>query len=165
MKCPYCGHADQKVLDSRPAREDRAIRRRRECQRCDRRFTTFEEPEKYRLMVVKRSGAREEFSREKVLGGLLMACRKRPVSHEMLQSAVESIEMELFDRMEPEVTSNRIGELVMGRLRLIDAVAYVRFASVYQECATVADFQDLMQHASQVHPQPALFEESAPSVS
>lgn len=144
MKCPYCGFCDQKVLDSRPARDDEAVRRRRECLRCGRRFTTFEEPEKPRLFVVKRSGSREEFSRDKVFAGMVTACRKRPVPHEVLRDAAERIERELFDLCETEVPSTEIGERVMVALLEIDKVAYVRFASVYREFESPAEFKEIV---------------------
>lgn len=144
MKCPYCGFADQKVLDSRPAREGEAIRRRRECVRCGRRFTTFEEPERPRLYVVKRNGEREEFNREKVMAGMLVACRKRPVPFDQLQAAAERIERDLFQEFEGEVSSQAIGERVMAELMRTDSVAYVRYASVYREFQTLSEFQDIV---------------------
>ncbi|MBL8088012.1 MAG: transcriptional repressor NrdR [Chthonomonas sp.] len=140
MKCPYCGYQEQKVLDSRPSREEEAIRRRRECLQCSRRFTTFEQPEKPRLFVVKRSGEREEFSRDKVLMGMVTACRKRPVRHDDLRDAAERIERELFDLCEPEIDSTEIGERVESALLNMDGVAYVRFASVYREFADAGQF-------------------------
>jgi transcriptional repressor NrdR len=144
MRCPFCGYIDQKVLDSRPAREGEAIRRRRECLSCNRRFTTFEEPEKPRLFVVKRDGSREEFSREKCMSSMLVACRKRPVSVEDLRKAVGRIERDLFQEFEDEVATSEIGERVMNELRGIDQVAYVRFASVYREFETVSDFRAIV---------------------
>lgn len=141
MRCPFCGFIDQKVLDSRPAREGEAIRRRRECLGCGRRFTTFEEPERPRLFVVKRSGVREEFSRDKCLSSMLIACRKRPVEIEGLREAVEKIERDLFQEFEDEVPTKAIGERVMRELEGLDTVAYVRFASVYREFETVSDFR------------------------
>jgi len=144
MRCPYCGHTEQKVLDSRPSREEEAIRRRRECLSCGRRFTTYEAPEKPRLFVVKRDGSREEFSREKVLSGMIVACRKRPVSHEELRDATERMERELFDLCEPEVSAEVVGERVMATLRSIDSVAYIRFASVYRSFADPIEFGRLI---------------------
>ena len=144
MRCPFCGFEDQKVLDSRPAKEGLAIRRRRECIACSRRFTTFEEPERPRLFVVKRDGTREEFDKEKVFESMRIACRKRPVSMDTLRSAAERIERDLFQEFEDETRSIAIGEQVMKELRLIDTVAYVRFASVYREFETVADFTSLV---------------------
>jgi len=144
MRCPFCGFEDQKVLDSRPAKEGLAIRRRRECMACSRRFTTFEEPERPRLFVVKRNGIREEFNKEKVFESMRIACRKRPVSMDTLRSAAERIERDLFQEFEDETRSIAIGEQVMKELRQIDTVAYVRFASVYREFETVTDFTSLV---------------------
>lgn len=144
MKCPYCGHAEQKVLDSRPARDGEAIRRRRECESCGRRFTSFESPEKPRLFVVKRGGSREEFDREKVLTGMVTACHKRPVSLDDLRQAALAVERDLHDRCEDDVPSQEIGDRVMRELWRLDRVAYVRFASVYQE------FEDPEQFAETV---------------
>lgn len=145
MKCPYCGSVEQKVLDSRPARDGEAIRRRRECDGCARRFTTFEAPERPRLFVVKREGAREEFSREKVLEGMLTACGKRPVGIDTLRAAAERIERDLFRDFEDEVPSTEVGDRVMSELMGIDSVAYVRFASVYREFASLADFREIVE--------------------
>ena len=145
MRCPYCGYEDQKVLDSRPARDGEAIRRRRECNDCGRRFTTFEEPEKPRLFVIKRDGTREEFNGEKALRSMLIACRKRPVPIEALQEAVCQVERELFDLCEAEIASVEIGERIMAHLMRLDTVAYVRFASVYREFETLADFREMIE--------------------
>jgi transcriptional repressor NrdR len=145
MRCPFCGHDDQKVLDSRPAREGEAIRRRRECTRCGRRFTTFEEPERPRLFVVKRGGSREEFSRDKVLASMLIACRKRPVSMDTLRRAAEAVERDLYQLYEDEVPTSFVGERVMEELKRLDTVAYVRFASVYREFQTVSDFREIVE--------------------
>lgn len=145
VKCPYCGCPEQRVLESRPSREGDNIRRRRECVGCDRRFTTFEEPEKPRLFVIKRDGTREEFDREKALKSMTVACRKRPVSIDAMRGAVGEVERELFDLCEPEVASQEIGERIMGRLLRLDTVAYVRFASVYREFETLADFREIVE--------------------
>jgi transcriptional repressor NrdR len=150
MKCPFCGYDDQKVLDSRPAREGEAIRRRRECIGCGRRFTTFEQPEMPRLFVVKRDGAREEFSREKTLNSMLIACGKRPVPFETVRDAAERIERDLFRECEEEVPSTAIGERVMSELLEIDQVAYVRFASVYKKFESVRDFREIVDACSPV---------------
>ncbi|MFN8221466.1 MAG: transcriptional regulator NrdR [Fimbriimonadales bacterium] len=150
MLCPYCGYDDQKVLDSRPAREGEAIRRRRECLRCERRFTTFEEPERPRLFVVKRGGGREEFSREKMLNSMLIACRKRPVSIESLREAVGRVERVLFHDFEDEVPSTAIGDRVLHELFNLDEVAYVRFASVYQDFETIANFREIVERVHSV---------------
>jgi transcriptional repressor NrdR len=148
MRCPFCGYIDQKVLDSRPAREGEAIRRRRECLGCGRRFTTFEEPERPRLFVVKRGGAREEFSRDKCLSSMLIACRKRPVAIEILREASERIERDLFQEFDDEVPTSAIGEHVMQELHDLDMVAYVRFASVYREFETADDFARIVSECS-----------------
>jgi transcriptional repressor NrdR len=145
MHCPYCGHADQKVLDSRPCVDGEAIRRRRECSACGRRFTTFERPERPRLFVIKRNEAREEFSREKVFESMRVACRKRPVKVEVLRSLSERIERDLYQDFEDEVKTREIGERVMRELAPVDTVAYVRFASVYREFKTVSDFAHLIE--------------------
>ena len=145
MKCPYCGFDDQKVLDSRVAREGEAIRRRRECLQCGRRFTTFEAPERPRLFVVKRDGVRQEFSREKVLSSMLVACGKRPVPLDTVRAAAERIERNVFQEVEDEVSSQQIGDRVMTELQAIDTVAYIRFASVYKEFASVSDFQKMVE--------------------
>jgi transcriptional repressor NrdR len=145
MKCPYCGFTDQKVLDSRVAKEGDAIRRRRECISCGRRFTTYEAPERPRLYVVKRGGHREEFDREKVLNSMLVACGKRPVPVETVRDAAARIERDCFQELEDEVASTNIGEKVMRELMSIDTVAYVRFASVYKEFATISDFRRIVE--------------------
>jgi transcriptional repressor NrdR len=144
MKCPFCGDLDQRVLDSRPARDGEAIRRRRECLKCERRFTTFEAPERPRLFVIKRGGEREEFQRDKVISSMLVACRKRPVTIEQLRAAAERIERDLLQRFEDEAPSRAIGDAVLEELREFDVVAFVRFASVYQEFNTVRDFRVIL---------------------
>ncbi|GFN30127.1 transcriptional regulator NrdR [Paenibacillus xylaniclasticus] len=133
MRCPYCDYAGSKVLDSRPANENKSIRRRRECERCSRRFTTFEMIEETPLIVIKKDGSREEFSREKLLRGLIRACEKRPVPAERLEVVVSEVEKELRTTAHAEIESRVIGELVMKQLYPIDEVAYVRFASVYRQ--------------------------------
>ncbi|MEK3786128.1 MULTISPECIES: transcriptional regulator NrdR [Paenibacillus] len=133
MKCPYCAYAGTKVLDSRPANDNKSIRRRRECEQCARRFTTFEMVEEAPLMVVKKDGSREEFSRDKMLRGLVRACEKRPVSVEQLEQIVSKVENALRNTAATEVVSQEIGELVMEHLYPVDEVAYVRFASVYRQ--------------------------------
>ena len=144
MHCPFCGYIDQKVLDSRPARDGEAIRRRRECMGCGRRFTTFEEPERPRLFVIKRGGSRQEFSRDKVLSSMLLACHKRPIDVETLRDASERVERDLFQEFDEEVTSTAIGQRVMQQLLNVDPVAYVRFASVYREFTTIEDFKEIV---------------------
>ena len=133
MKCPICDHNGTRVLDSRPVNEGKSIRRRRECEACNRRFTTFEVVEETPLLVVKKDGNREEFSREKILRGLIRACEKRPVPIEVLEEVVNDIEKEVRGTAHSEIESQQIGELVMERLYPIDEVAYVRFASVYRQ--------------------------------
>lgn len=150
MRCPYCGYEDQKVLDSRPARDGEAIRRRRECNDCGRRFTTFEEPERPRLFVVKRGGSREEFNRDKLINSMIIASRKRPVSVDRLRQAADAVERELYQEFEDEVPTTAIGERVMSELRLIDTVAYVRFASVYREFQTVSDFRSIVESVNDI---------------
>ncbi len=142
MKCPFCGQAESKVVDSRPTDEDSRIRRRRECLSCGRRFTTYEMVESVPVMVVKRDKSREEFSREKLLHGLLRACEKRPVSIETLEKAVDNIEAHIQNSLEREVTTATIGEYAMAELKKIDEVAYVRFASVYRRFTDISSFQD-----------------------
>ncbi|WP_338552231.1 transcriptional regulator NrdR [Paenibacillus sp. KS-LC4] len=133
MKCPYCDYSGTKVLDSRPANENKSIRRRRECEKCKSRFTTFEMIEETPLVVIKKDGSREEFSRDKILRGLIRACEKRPVPAERLEVVVSEVEKELRTTAHAEVESRDIGELVMGQLYPVDEVAYVRFASVYRQ--------------------------------
>lgn len=137
MRCPFCGHHDSRVLDSRPAEDGAAVRRRRECPRCERRFTTFERADLAPVVVVKRDGRREPFDRAKVLGGLLKARGKRPIPTEVLESLAAEVEQHVRNSGEREVPSSHIGELVMERLRDVDEVAFVRFASEYRR------FQDV----------------------
>jgi transcriptional repressor NrdR len=133
MKCPFCDYSGTKVLDSRSANENKSIRRRRECEKCTRRFTTFEMVEEMPLIVIKKDGSREEFSREKMLRGLIRACEKRPVSMEKLEMIVSEVEMQLRNTANAEVDSREIGEIVMEQLYPVDEVAYIRFASVYRQ--------------------------------
>ena len=133
MRCPYCAFDGTKVLDSRPANENKSIRRRRECEKCSRRFTTFETIEEAPLIVIKKDGSREEFSRDKIMRGLIRACEKRPVSVERLESIVSEVEREIRTTAHAEVESRDIGEIVMEQLYPVDEVAYVRFASVYRQ--------------------------------
>lgn len=144
MKCPYCGWPEQKVLESRPARDGLAIRRRRQCMSCGRRFNTFEGAERPRLFVVKRDGGREEFAPTKLLRGLETACHKRSVPHEALAEAVARIERALMDEYEDEAPSSAIGELALQALHRLDAVAFVRFASVYREFETPQQFTEIV---------------------
>lgn len=140
MRCPKCGRVEDKVIDSRASREASTIRRRRECLNCGHRFTTYEEIERQGLMVIKRDGRREEFSREKLLAGLKKACQKRPVSPKAIEEIVEKILNELAGRFDREVPGHEIGERVMEALRQLDEVAYVRFASVYRRFKEATDF-------------------------
>jgi transcriptional repressor NrdR len=140
VRCPYCKEDDDRVTESRPSAE--TIRRRRECNRCGRRFTTYERVERHPLLVVKKDGSREPFDRAKLLAGMQRACEKRPVAADALERATDEIERELSDAFEREVPSKAIGELVMRRLRATDPVAYVRFASVYREFKDVGEFMD-----------------------
>jgi transcriptional repressor NrdR len=133
MRCPFCEYNGTRVLDSRPFNNNRSIRRRRECEKCERRFTTFEVVEETPLLIIKKDGTREEFSREKVLRGLVRACEKRPVSLEVLENVVNEIEKELRSSGLSEIPSKDVGEKVMERLYHVDEVAYVRFASVYRQ--------------------------------
>ena len=144
MKCPYCGHKDDKVLDSRSIREGEGIRRRRECIACGRRFTTYEQIEEMRLMVVKKDERREPFDRSKILKGMVTACEKRPVSVAQLEAAVDEIERALYNRGDKEVRSAEVGDMVIEKLRRLDRVAYVRFASVYREFEDVTQFKELV---------------------
>ena len=140
MKCPYCGDEESKVIDSRPTEDGERIRRRRECLRCHMRFTTYEIVETVPLIVIKKDESREPCDRQKLLNAMLRACAKRPVPYETLEHAVSSIEQALMSSYDREVTSVRIGELTMQELKKIDEVAYVRFASVYQQFADVESF-------------------------
>ena len=142
MKCPYCGELESKVIDSRPTEDGEKIRRRRECLRCGKRFTTYEIVETVPLMVIKKDRSRQVFDRQKLLGGMLRACEKRPVSYEMLERAVDNIEQSLLNSYEREVTSIHIGELAMEVLKKVDEVAYVRFASVYRQFSDLNTFMN-----------------------
>lgn len=142
MKCPYCGFEESKVIDSRPADEGERIRRRRECLKCGKRFTTHEVIETVPIVVVKRDKSREVFDRSKLTAGILRACEKRPVSIEMIEKMVDSIEAQLQSSLDREVTSMTIGELTMDQLKNVDEVAYVRFASVYRQFKDINTFMD-----------------------
>ena len=140
MKCPFCAHLESKVVDSRPAEEGASIRRRRECLACHKRFTTYETMESLPLVVVKKDGSRQSFDRNKLLNGLIRACEKRPVPYGTLEDMVNEIEQVLQNEMEREIKSAQIGELVMERLKKVDEVAYVRFASVYRQFKDIDTF-------------------------
>ena len=142
MKCPYCGYAESKVIDSRPAEEGSTIRRRRECLACSKRFTTYEIIERMPLVVVKRDGSRQSFDKVKIINGLVRACEKRPVALDQLEAIAAEIEGELQSALEREISTTEIGEMVMIRLKNIDEVAYVRFASVYRQFKDINTFMD-----------------------
>ncbi|MBR7045149.1 MAG: transcriptional repressor NrdR [Lachnospiraceae bacterium] len=142
MRCPYCGKDNTRVVDSRPVEEDNSIRRRRVCDVCSRRFTTYEKIETIPMIVIKKDNNRETYDRAKIEGGILRACHKRPVSMAQIRKMVYEIETEIFDREEKEIDSKEIGEMVMDRLHDLDPVAYVRFASVYREFKDVETFMD-----------------------
>jgi len=140
MRCPHCGYQEDKVVDSRATREESAIRRRRECLKCGKRFTTYEYIEEISLMVVKKDGRREPFDRKKILGGIMKACEKRPNSMEKMEDIVIQVERAIQKKTDREVSTSRIGELVMEKLKQLDDVAYVRFASVYRQFKDVGQF-------------------------
>jgi transcriptional repressor NrdR len=158
MKCPFCGFVNDKVVDSRESKEAESIRRRRECLQCGKRFTTYERIDEIPYMVVKKDGRREKFERQKVLNGLLRACEKRPVSMGKLEQIVNEAESFVIDSAERERKSSEIGELIMNRLRKLDKVAYVRFASVYLDFKDVQEFmtelKDLLKTKEGVPPAP-----------
>jgi transcriptional repressor NrdR len=141
MKCPYCGFAQDRVVDSRESKEADSIRRRRECERCNKRFTTYERIDEIPYMVVKKDGRREKFDRQKVLSGLLHACEKRPVPAINLEQIVDETEAFVVDSAERERSTSEVGELIMSRLKEIDTVAYIRFASVYRDFKDVREFK------------------------
>lgn len=142
MKCPFCGFGDSKVVDSRPTDEGTSIRRRRECLQCLKRFTTYETVERMPLMLIKRDGTRQAYDRQKLLNGLIKACEKRPVSLLQLEQIVDNVEQKVFSSLENEISSMVIGELVMDQLRMVDEIAYVRFASVYRQFKDISSFMD-----------------------
>lgn len=145
MKCPFCGQNDDRVVDSRESKDGETIRRRRQCNACDRRFTSYEQIEDIPYMVVKHDGSRQEFHRSKMLSGLLKACEKRPVSVNQLEELVDSVEAELHKKTDREITTQEIGGLVMERLRALDQVAYIRFASVYRRFEDVDAFMEMVR--------------------
>ena len=142
MKCPYCNHPDTRVIDSRPAEDGSAIRRRRSCDECGKRFTTYEKVETIPLIIIKKDNNREQYNRSKIERGIIRACYKRPVSAEAILKAVERIEIKIFNLEAKEVSSTDVGEIVMDELKELDEVAYVRFASVYREFKDVNTFMD-----------------------
>lgn len=142
MKCPFCGYGDSKVLDSRPTDESSAIRRRRECLKCGKRFTTYEKIEEVPIMVIKKDKVREIFDRNKIIKGLIRASQKRSISIKVLEQVVDDIENSIYNDLKQEITSVEIGEMVMERLKEIDLISYVRFASVYKEFNNIETFMD-----------------------
>ena len=141
MKCPFCGHIEDKVVDSRESKEGESIRRRRECLKCERRFTSYERIDEIPYMVVKKDGRREKFERQKVLAGVLRACEKRPISMGKMEQLVNEVESYLIDSPERERTTNDIGAVIMNGLKQLDKVAYIRFASVYRDFKDVSEFR------------------------
>lgn len=142
MKCPFCNHENTRVIDSRPADENNSIRRRRVCDECSKRFTTYEKIETIPLIVIKKDDNRETYDRSKIEAGILRACHKRPVSADSINELVDTVETEIFNREEKEIESRDIGEMVMNKLKDLDVVAYVRFASVYREFKDINTFMD-----------------------
>lgn len=142
MKCPFCGHENTRVIDSRPADDNSSIRRRRVCDECEKRFTTYEKVETIPLIVIKKDNNRETYDRSKIEAGVLRACHKRPISANQINHLIDEVEVEVFNREEKEISSAFIGELVMDKLKDLEAVAYVRFASVYREFKDINTFMD-----------------------
>jgi transcriptional repressor NrdR len=146
MRCPFCGHAESKVIDSRESKKGVSIRRRRECLACKRRFTTYEKIEEIPYMIIKKDGSRQLFDRQKLLRGMLKACEKRPIAVSKLEEIIEEIEAMLQERPEKEMKAAAIGQFVMDRLKALDKVAYVRFASVYREFRDVMEFKQELEN-------------------
>ena len=142
MKCPFCGHENTRVIDSRPAEDNNSIRRRRVCDECGKRFTTYEKVETIPLIIIKKDNNREAYDRSKIEAGVLRACHKRPISAAQINQLIDEVETEIFNMEEKEIPSQVIGELVMNKLKDLEAVAYVRFASVYREFKTIDTFID-----------------------
>ncbi len=142
MRCPFCGKDNTRVIDSRPAEDGSAIRRRRECDACRKRFTTYEKVEMIPLIVIKKDNNRETYDRSKIEGGVIRACHKRPISADQIRTMIDEVEAAIFKKEEREISSGEIGELVMEKLKDLDSVAYVRFASVYREFKDVNTFMD-----------------------
>lgn len=146
MKCPFCGHENTRVIDSRPADENNSIRRRRVCDECDKRFTTYEKIETIPLIIIKKDNNRETYDRKKIEDGVLRACHKRPVSAAQITHLIDEVETEIFNMEEKEIPSDVIGELVMNKLKDLEAVAYVRFASVYREFKDINTFMEELKN-------------------
>lgn len=142
MKCPFCSHENTRVIDSRPADDNNSIRRRRVCDECDKRFTTYEKVETIPLIIIKKDNNRETYDRTKIEAGVLRACHKRPISANQINQLIDEVETEVFNKEEKEISSQVIGELVMNKLKDLEAVAYVRFASVYREFKDINTFMD-----------------------
>src|SRR6202047_354779 len=155
MKCPYCGFTQDRVVDSRESKDADSIRRRRECEGCNKRFTTYERIDEIPYMVVKKDGRREKFDRQKVLSGLLHACEKRPVAAVKLEQIVDETEAYVVDSPERERSTSEVGELIMSRLKAIDTVAYIRFASVYRDLKGVREFKEELERLLTAKDQPA----------
>lgn len=145
MRCPYCGFMESKVIDSRPAEDGTSIRRRRECLKCQKRFTTYEKLETISLVVVKQDNSRQPYDREKIVRGLIRACEKRPITYAQMEDIADQIESELYQMMSKEVTSTEIGEKVMHHLKELDEVAYVRFASVHKHFSNIQSFKSALE--------------------
>lgn len=145
MKCPYCGFTESKVIDSRPAEDGTSIRRRRECLKCQKRFTTYEKLENISFVVVKQDNSRQPYDREKIVRGLIRACEKRPITYAQMEEIADRIESELYQMMSKEVTSTEIGEKVMSHLKELDEVAYVRFASVHKHFSNIESFMSALK--------------------
>ncbi len=145
MKCPYCSFMESKVIDSRPAEDGASIRRRRECLKCQKRFTTYEKLETISLVVVKQDNSRQPYDREKIVRGLIRACEKRPITYAQMEEVADQIESELYQMMSKEVTSTEIGEKVMSHLKELDEVAYVRFASVHKHFSNIQSFKSALE--------------------
>lgn len=149
MKCPFCGYAMSKVLNSRPTEDNRSIRRRRQCETCERRFTTYEKIESMPIMVIKTNQTREPFERDKLLKGILRSCNKRPISLEQLEAMVAEIENQIYSYERKEITSSEIGEIAMAYLKQLDEVSYIRFASVYKKFKDIDEFIDELENIKQ----------------
>ena len=145
MKCPFCGFSESKVIDSRPTEDGNAIRRRRECLKCQKRVTTYEKLETISLVVIKQDNSRQAYDREKVMRGLIRACEKRPITYAQMEALADDIESELYQTMTKEVSSTEIGEKVMNRLKGLDEVAYVRFASVHKRFSDINSFMNALK--------------------
>lgn len=146
MKCPFCGHENTRVIDSRPAEDNNSIRRRRVCDECGKRFTTYEKVETIPLIIIKKDNNREAYDRSKIEAGVLRACHKRPISAAQINRLIDEVETEIFNMEEKEISSEVIGELVMNKLKDLEAVAYVRFASVYREFKDINTFMDELKN-------------------